>query len=201
MMPTMMSAARHLARIPLRIFAGLFLVFALFLPALADEAADRAMADKAALDKLFVELKAAKDAETAHQIDQKIWIYWTTPSDPILALRMLDVMEARTTRGIDTTIKLLDQLVLDYPNYAEGWNQRATMLFAKGDYEASIADCARVLELEPRHFGALSGRAMMYLQMGKRSLALKDMAAALAIHPFLNERQLFPELQQQITRT
>lgn len=70
-----------------------------------------------------------------------------------------------------------------------------------GDYEASIADCAKVLELEPRHYGALSGRALMYLQQGKRSLALKDMKAALELHPFLSERQLFPELQQEITRT
>lgn len=195
----MTSAAQDMLgflRSPLRLVLGLFLAFAISSQALADEASD-----KAALDKLFAELKAAPDAETAHFIDQKIWTYWTTPSDPMLALRMLDVMEARGQGDLPATISLLNELVLDYPSYAEGWNQRATMYYAMGDYEASIADCAKVLELEPRHFGALSGRAIMYLQMGKRSLALKDMAAALAVHPFLNERQLFPELQQEMTRT
>ena len=53
-----------------------------------------------------------------------------------------------------------------------------------------------MLELEPRHFGALSGRALIYLQQGKRALAIKDMAAAVAVHPFLSERQLFPELDR-----
>jgi tetratricopeptide (TPR) repeat protein len=195
----MTAAAQNIVRFlrsPLRLLVGLILAFALFSPALADEAAD-----KAALDRLFAELKAAPDAETAHAIDQKIWIYWTTPSDPVLALRMLDVMKARRRGDLPGTITLLNDLVVDYPSYAEGWNQRATMYYAIGDFEASIADCAKVLELEPRHFGALSGRALMYLQMGKRSLALKDMAAALAVHPFLNERQLFPELQREITRT
>ena len=86
--------------------------------------------------------------------------------------------------------------MVDYPDYAEGWNQRATIQYMMGNLDLSIADCAKVLELEPRHFGALSGRSLMYLQQGKRALALKDMAAAIAVHPFLNERQLFPELDR-----
>jgi hypothetical protein len=68
------------------------------------------------------------------------------------------------------------------------------MYYAIGNFAASIADCEKVLELEPRHFGALSGRATMYLLQGKRALALKDMAAALAVHPFISGRELFPEL-------
>ena len=87
-----------------------------------------------------------------------------------------------------------------YYEYVKHEQQRATLYYAIGNYEASIADCGHVLALEPRHFGALSGRALIYLTLGKRALALKDMAAALAVHPFLVERQLFPELNRQITR-
>jgi len=176
---------------------GALLALLLFVsPAAADEAADRA-----ALDTLFVQLHDAPDAPTAHALSNRIWALWITPSDPDLALRMRDVMEARSTRSAETTIELLDALIADYPAYAEGWNQRATMLYMIGKFDASIADCAKVLELEPRHYGALSGRALMYLQQGKRALALRDMKAALELHPFLSERQLFPELQQEITRT
>ena len=178
----------------LHLLLGLAMSVALSVPAVADEAEDRA-----ALDKLFSELKLAPDAETAHAIDQRIWLHWTTPSDPILAGRMGQVLSARRMGDAVEAIDLLNRLVADYPDYAEGWNQRATMYYLIGDFEASMADCAKVLELEPRHFGALSGRALMYLQQGKRALALKDMAAALEIHPFLNERQLFPELQQDVT--
>lgn len=191
-----MRALLTLLKSPLHLILGLLLAFAFSAPALADDTAD-----KAAIDKLFLELRQAPDAATAHTIDRKIWAYWTTPSDPDLRLRMLDVMEAMTMGDLQTLKDLLDALVVDYPAYAEGWNQRATLLYRVGDFEASIADCAKVLELEPRHFGALSGRAMMYLQMGKRSLALKDITDALAVHPFLAEKQLFPELQQEITRT
>lgn len=182
--------------------AALRVVFGLALMVLLSSAPAHAQefVDRAALDKLFVQLRAASDATTAHRIDQQIWLLWTTPSDPVLASRMNEVLTARRMGDPVEAIALLDRLVEDYPGYAEGWNQRATMYYLVGDFEASLADCAKVLELEPRHFGALSGRALMYLQQGKRALALKDMAAALEIHPFLNERELFPELQQNITR-
>lgn len=166
-----------------------------FAPAMADEATDRA----AALDALFTQLRAAPDAASAQAIDNQIWAFWTTPADPTLASRMREILIARSTGKVPTALALLDKLVVEFPEYAEGWNQRATLYYVMGDFDRSIADCAKVLELEPRHFGALSGRALMYLQLGQRALALKDMAAALAIHPFLNEAQLFPELAQPMT--
>ena len=165
------------------------------LPALAGDAED-----KAALDQLFVRLARAPDFATAQKLDKQIWSIWTSPSDPDLAARLLDVFEARDMRGMATAIALLDQLVVDYPDYAEGWNQRATLHFLTGNLEASLADCERVLALEPRHFGALSGQAIIHLQMGRRDLALKSMSAPLAVHPFLNEAGLFPELNREMTR-
>ena len=163
----------------------------LSLPALAEDAKT-----DAALDQLFAQLRVAPDPMAARQIDQAIWAVWTNPSDPILNARMRQVLLARGTGNIAQALRLVDQLVIDYPDYAEGWNQRATYHYMMGNLDLSIADCARVLALEPRHFGALSGRALIYLQQGKRALALKDMAAALAVHPFLTERQLFPELDR-----
>jgi tetratricopeptide (TPR) repeat protein len=184
----------HVAfRLALVLLAALFLS----LPAaLADDAEDRER-----LDRLFAQLAVAPDAERAHAIDQQIWMIWTTPSDPTLAGRMNEVLSARTMGDPIEAIVLLNRLIEDYPGYAEAWNQRATMYYMIGNYNASIADCAKVLELEPRHFGALSGRALMYLQLGERNRALNDMRAAIAVHPFLNERELFPELaDEEITR-
>lgn len=184
----------RLASILPRLLLGLLLLLAVS-PALADDAADRL-----AIDKLFAQLRVAPDAQTARRIDQQIWTYWLTPSDPILAGRMGEVLSARRLGDAAGAIQLLDQLIADYPDYAEAWNQRATLYYAIGDFDASIADCAKVLAIEPRHFGALSGRALMYLQLGRRALALRDMAAALAIHPFLSERRLFPELGAPMTQ-
>lgn len=150
----------------------------------------------AVLDQLFAALRTAEDPMTARELDQAIWAVWTNPSDPALHERMRAVLYSRGTGNIAEALRLLDKLVVDYPDYAEGWNQRATIHYMMGNLDLSLADCAKVLELEPRHFGALSGRALIYLSQGKRALALKDMSAALAVHPFLSERQLFPELDR-----
>jgi len=97
-------------------------------PAHADEAADRA-----ALDRLFAELRTAPDAAAAQRIDDQIWRIWTSPSDDNLRLRMLDVLEARSNFDLRRALKLLDVLVADFPDYAEAWNQRATIHYMLGD--------------------------------------------------------------------
>lgn len=196
----MRISSRSLSLAARLLLAPLVLTLLPAAPAIAAEALHATAPDQTALDQLFAQLRTAPDEETARRIDRQIWTLWTTPSDPVLAARMRDVMSARSMGDPVGAIKLLDQLIADYPTYAEAWNQRATLYYALGDFVHSIADCGVVLKLEPRHFGALSGRSMMYLAQGKRALALKDMAAALAIHPFLQERRLFPELERNITR-
>lgn len=182
-------AAAH--RVALVLAAVILLATAAF----ADEARDRAR-----LDELFSELKVASDAGTAAKITTEIWGIWTNPSDPALAQRMLEIVAIRGMGDVPEVMARLDQLVEDYPTYAEGWNQRATMRYLINDFEGSLADIEKVLEFEPRHFGALAGRVLIYLAQGKRSEALREMATALTIHPFLNERRLFPELQQDMVR-
>jgi tetratricopeptide (TPR) repeat protein len=150
--------------------------------------------ETAALDALFDRLRAAPDPASAQVITDQIWIYWTTPADPKLAARMRDVLALRMNADFPAVIALLDEIVAEHPDYAEAWNQRATIYFLLRDFDQSMADIEKVLELEPRHFGALAGRAVMYKEQGKDDLALKDIIAALAIHPFLAERAMFPEL-------
>lgn len=152
------------------------------------------------LDRLFAQLSLARDATEANRIDQQIWALWSNPTDPVLADRIAEVLAARTSMNLPGALELATALVNDYPNYAEGWNQRATLNFMLGQYDASLADIDKTLALEPRHFGALSGQSMIYLQLGKRDRALQAIRAALAVHPFLAERQMFPELIQDITR-
>ncbi len=162
--------------------------------ALALPASAQTEREKAALDELFDQLRTAPNAETAQIITNQIWIYWTTPADPVLASRMQQVLALRMNADFPAVITLLDEIIAEYPDYAEAWNQRATIYFLLRDFDKSIADVGKVLELEPRHFGALAGRAAMYKEQGKDDLALKDILAAIAIHPFLVERAMFPEL-------
>jgi tetratricopeptide (TPR) repeat protein len=80
---------------------------------------------------------------------------------------------------------IFDRVIAAYPDYPEPWNKRATLNFIMGREAASLADIDRVLELEPRHFGALSGRGMIYRNQKKYSLAIEAFREALAINPAL----------------
>jgi Flp pilus assembly protein TadD len=155
--------------------------------------------DSAAMDELFTELKAAPSATAADDISREIWSNWMNPSDSNLAARMATASAFLAVGDTRTCMRMLDSIVKDYPDYSEGWNQRATVEYMVNDFSASLADIDKVLALEPRHFGALSGRVLIYLRQGKHDEALRDMIRALAIHPYLSERDLFPELARNVT--
>jgi len=155
--------------------------------------------DKAALDELFAELKQARTPAEANDLTAQIWAVWFHPDVPDLADRMAKASVAMTAGDFPTALSLFSAIVADYPDYAEGWNQRATLYYILDNYDASLADIDKVLALEPRHFGALSGRVMIYLQQDRHADALKDMIAALAIDPYLDGKKYFPELAQNTT--
>ena len=159
---------------------------------LADDAGD-----EKELDSLFAELRVAPGPAAAQAIGDRIWEIWTSPTDTVAAEGIEGILAARTNMDVAAALDLADRLIGARPDYAEGWNQRATIRYMVGDYAGSLADIKVVLELEPRHFGALTGRMLIHLQQGKRSLALLDIIEALKVHPFLAERGLFPELGER----
>lgn len=169
----------------------------LLLPATAFAQADL---DGQSLDELFNRLKNASNEEAAHTISDEIWERWTMPDDPALASRMRDALQATQMRGVGIAIEVFTGIIEDYPDYAEGWNQRATLYYVQGEYEKSLADIEEVLAREPRHYGALAGRTLIYLKLDAPDLALQSIKQALKYHPYLNERHLFPQLMEPPTR-
>jgi tetratricopeptide (TPR) repeat protein len=155
--------------------------------------------DNAALDELFDELKQASNETDAAAIGAQIWRYWFTPNNDELSFRMAVASQFMSEGNYVDSLAAFDGIVADFPDYAEGWNQRATLLFLMGRFDDSLADIDKVLDIEPRHFGAISGRVLIYMEQGKRDLALKEMIAALAIHPYLGQRRMFPELANDVT--
>ena len=137
------------------------------------------------LGPLFERLKAAPDAATARPVELEIWLIWGEVADPdsrsLLArgTAAMNAGDARTARAA------FDLLVAREPDFAEGWNKHATLLYLVGDDAGSVADVRRVLALEPRHFGALSGLGLIYARQDRPADALRSFEAALAIHPFL----------------
>jgi tetratricopeptide (TPR) repeat protein len=140
---------------------------------------------QALIKPLLDKLAATKDAQTAKAIAEAVAKLWAHSSSPTVDLLMGQVTKAMVANDADRALSLLDLIVEIAPGFAEGWNRRATVLFMKRSYEASMADISKVLELEPRHFGALSGLGLVLRAMGNKKAALRAFRKALAVHPFL----------------
>lgn len=158
-------------------------------PSFADDYVDRE-----AIDDLLVQLADAPDPVTAQMLAGEVWQLWTNPDDPELNARFILMGAAAAQRNYETAIQMATSIIDTWPDYAEGWNQRATYLYIQGRYEESMADVEEVLAREPGHFGALAGAVLIHLAQDDRETALEWMLRALEVHPYLNERFLFPEL-------
>jgi tetratricopeptide (TPR) repeat protein len=148
------------------------------------------------LDTLFSALKIAPDEASAKAIEERIWALWLISGSDTCNLLMARAKAATDAKDYDLALKLLDAIVAIKPDYVEGWNRRATIYYLKDDYAHAIADIGKVLTLEPRHFGALSGLGQMLQEIGDNKDALEAYRKALVIDPHLEH---IPELVKTLT--
>jgi len=134
---------------------------------------------------LFDQLKLAPDVHVAEVVAASIWTIWSEADDRAVNILMRDGVSAMGRRDLRSALSKFDQIVTIAPEFAEGWNKRATVNYLMGRYPESLADIDKTLALEPRHFGALSGRGLVYIELGEEELALESFEAALDIYPLL----------------
>ena len=142
------------------------------------------------LDALFAALKKSKSELEASSHEQEIWRIWTDPVDQTLQALMNKAMAQIEANRFADSIKTLDNVVGQFPKYAEGWNQRAIVHFQLKNFDQSLLDIDQTLKLEPRHFGAYSGRGMIHFSRGDNKSATKDILKAMGYHPFVKIRNL-----------
>lgn len=147
-------------------------------PARADQADGR-------LDGLFERLQGAESPHEAQEVEGRIWEIWAESDDGAVRGLMRDGIAAMTRGDYAHALTKFDQMVAIAPDFAEGWNKRATVHYLLGNYGQSLGDIAKTLKLEPRHFGALSGRGLVYVKLEDERRALESFEAALEIHPHL----------------
>ena len=141
------------------------------------------------LDKLFGELKRQRNEKAAERIASNIWQEWFKSGSASVDLMMKWAGDAVEAKKYDVALDFLDQVIVLSPTYPEGWNRRATVHFMMQNFGKSMADIERTLELEPRHFGALSGMAEIMKTTGRKELALDAYQRVLAIYPMMRSAQ------------
>jgi tetratricopeptide (TPR) repeat protein len=149
-----------------------------------EDAATPSRADQ--LDTLFKQLKAAKSQAEATSIENSIAAIWLKSGSDTVDLLMTWTEDAIHQKNYSLALDYLDRVITLKPDYAEGWNTRATVEYLKDDYGRSMADIERTLKLEPRHFGALVGLGTILQDIGQDKQALEVYRYVIGLDPHLD---------------
>ena len=176
----------------IKIFVPIIVVVMLSFGA-SDLRADDEVARAEERADLLAALKAAPNEQVANAAVSAIWEHWQTAPDE-KAQKLLDSARQRMrVADFDGAMEHLDELVAYAPDYSEGWNTRATTLFLQQKYDRSLEDVIKTLELEPAHFGALTGRAIILMRQGRVGMSQRALRRAVEVNPYLRERSLLIE--------
>lgn len=155
------------------------------LPAQADDTQQR--------ERLFAALKNAQTEREGRAAEHAIWQWWLDKAPSAEVRETIDYgMKRRESYDFEGAEQAFDTVVSQAPDYAEGWNQRAFARFLRENDAGALSDLEKTLELEPQHFGALSGMFHVLFRMGRTEVAFASLKRAVEIHPWIQERGMLP---------
>ena len=115
--------------------------------------------------------------------EQGLWLLWARSGDAEIDRRMAQGVEQMQSGLHREAIATFTEIIRRRPDFAEGWNKRATVHYLAGDYRKSLADCGEVVKRNPLHFGALSGFGQVYFRLEEYDKALEWWRRALEVNP------------------
>lgn len=134
------------------------------------------------LDMLFEQLSDPA-SRNWQQVEDEIWAIWLRSGSDSMDLLLERGRKALEDGETDKAIEHLTALVDHAPDFAEGWNTRATAYYRAGLFGPALDDIRRTLALNPRHFGALSGLGLILEEMGLPDDALFAYREAQKLNP------------------
>ncbi len=153
------------------------------------------------LATLFRDLAAEQPPREPFETEDLIWAIWSDHLTDDAAQRMERAVQSMARKRYDEAEAILDLLVLEFPTWAEAWNKRATLYFIQDRDDAALVDIGQTLDLEPRHFGALSGLGMICERHDEPEAARFAYGRALTVHPHLDGIRLrLQELEAETGR-
>ena len=152
------------------------------------------------LNQLFEQLKKSNNASLAFEIEMKIWNIWSThPTHDNLTQSLAKGSGLMSEGELEAAYKIFSTIIESAPDWAEGWNKRATVLYLMSRYKDSLKDIEEVLKRESRHFGALSGRGLVQTELKNYEKAIKSYQAVQKIYPSIKAAEvMIPHLKQLV---
>jgi len=119
--------------------------------------------------------------------EHSLWQLWSRSGDPEIDALFQQGVEQMNQGDADQAIATFSAIIKKKPDFAEGWNKRATIYFLIGEYDKSLRDCDEVVKRNPDHFGVLAGYGQIYLQLDQYERALDYFQRALKVNPNMHQ--------------
>ena len=149
------------------------------------------------VEKYFSDLKKSRNLDEAISIERNIWNLWNLhPNNKFLTNKLELGTELMENGQHMYASKVFSNIIIEDPNWSEAWNKRATVLFLMNEYDLSLIDIEKTINLEPRHFGALSGRAQIYIDQKEYQKALDNLIQTKKIYPLSKSGNIIPKLEE-----
>ena len=138
------------------------------------------------------------DQDARDDAQQALWDIWARSGDREVDRLYRMGIEEMSVGQLDDAIATFSRIIELKPDFAEGWNKRATLYFLTGDLSKSLADCDQVIKRNPYHFGALAGYTQIYIRLERYDRALDYARRALAVNPNLDGMRRDVELLEHL---
>ena len=137
----------------------------------------------ARLEDLFEILSTTASDIQINEVTSSIWDIWHETNDPSIEADFSRGLESMRTGDLIMAVAFFTQVIDKNPNFAEGWNKRATVYYMLGKFDASMMDIHETLKLEPRHFGAMDGMGLIFIHLEQFDKAIDIYDQMLKIFP------------------
>jgi tetratricopeptide (TPR) repeat protein len=175
----------------MKFFKLIFLISCFFLNSAAADQLD------SRLTELFDKLYISESKNEINNLTHDIWKIWDETSDPKIEADYHRGLEAMRTGDFVMSIDFFTRVIEKNPDFAEGWNKRATVYYILGQFDQSMIDINKTLLLEPRHFGAMDGMGLIFIQLQQYDKAIKIYDQMLEIFPHSADTLAKKKLMQE----
>ncbi|CAN5818147.1 hypothetical protein BH23CYA1_BH23CYA1_22770 [soil metagenome] len=144
--------------------------------------------EHSSLEQLLADLKQS-DAAVRDRASATLWHLWFHQKGVYGFQQLMQAQKLLEEGQPDQAEALLDDVIRVQPDFAEAWNRRAVLHYTRGNYWQAIADCQKVIQLVPHHFGALHGLGLCHCAVGHYAAAIQSFRQALIVQPYATANQ------------
>lgn len=147
--------------------------------------------DATQVERLLADLKQP-DSNVRDLASATLWHLWFHRKGAYGAQQLMQSESLLQTHQVEQAEQLLSEIIQAQPDFAEAWNRRAVLRYTQADYWRAIADCQKVVQLVPYHFGALHGLGLCHNAVGNYTAAIEAFRLALDVQPYAlaNQRMI-----------